>query len=50
MSLLLIQIGFRKPKHLKMTVWISALWKIFMLLAKLGPEMAIKWPFMSHKL
>ena len=30
MSLLLIQLGFRKTMHLKMTVWISALWKIFM--------------------
>ena len=28
-SLLLIQSGFRHTKHLKMTIWISFLWKIY---------------------
>ena len=30
MSLLLIQLGFRHTKYLKMTFWIPVLWKIFM--------------------
>ena len=30
MLLLLIQAGFRHTKHIKMTVWISVLWKIFL--------------------
>ena len=30
MSLLLIQLGFRPTMHLKMTAWISVLWKMFM--------------------
>ena len=47
--LLLIQLGFRKTKHLKMTIWISALWKIYMYFAKERPEMVVKWPFLSHK-
>ena len=30
MSLLLIQLGSRPTMHLKMTIWISVLWKMFM--------------------
>ena len=40
---------FRHSKHLKLTVWTSVLWKIFMQLAKKWPEMVIKWPFMNNK-
>ena len=35
-------------KHLKMTVWTSALWKINMQMAKKWPEMVVKRPFMSQ--
>ena len=38
MLLLLIQAEFRHTEHLKMTVWISVLWKTL-----------CSWPFMSHK-
>ena len=38
---------FRPVKHLKMTVWISVLWKIPMWLAKKWPDMVVKWSFIS---
>ena len=44
MSLLLIQSGFRHTKHLKMTVWISVLWKILCSWQKNGQ----KWSFKGH--
>ena len=40
---LLYQLRFRLIKHLKMTVWISVLWKITMWL----PNLVIKWQFSS---
>ena len=38
---LLIQLRFRHTKHIKMTVWSSFLWRIFMQLAKKWPEMVL---------
>ena len=34
------QLRFRPVQHLKMTLWISVLWKIFLYLVKKWPEMA----------
>ena len=36
-------------KHLKMTVWISVLWKISMQLVKKWLDMVTKWPFVICK-
>ena len=44
MLLLLIQAGFRHTKHLKMSVWISVLWKILCSWQKNGQ----KWSFKGH--
>ena len=49
MSLLLIQLRFLHTKHLKMTVWISVLWKMSMWFPKKWPEMLLKWPFLKLK-
>ena len=38
-----------KVQHLKMTVWISVLWKIPMTMPKKWPERVVKWWFMSRK-
>ena len=40
----------RLIKHLKMTVWISVLWKIFTyVVAKKWPEMVVKWQVLKLK-
>ena len=39
---LLYQLRFRVLKHLKMSVWISFLWKITIQLAKKWPDMVVK--------
>ena len=39
---------FRPIKHLKMTIWISVLWKMNIQMAKKWPEMVVQLPFMSQ--